>query len=306
MKSITSFILACTLFIFSNMGLSAQEKGNSLLWKVSGNGLAQPSYLLGTHHYVQVSFFDSIPGFREVLENTEQIVGELLLVDQPAMQARIQKEGLMPDSVTYNQLLSKEDYDKLDEGLKKIFPVGLDKLGQFKPGMLTMFITASMFKKNYPGFDPMTHESIDAYVQRTAREKGKPVLGLETIDEQVYALLCAVPLKEHAEQLMCMMTHYDDEEEKEGLEARLTCYKNGDLSRMYDLIYNNPDNPCQSFVKGHENGFFGARTEKWANQLPRIMKDKPSLIAVGALHLVGEYGFINRLTKQGFTVEAVK
>lgn len=306
MKSIITPITICILSIFSFLTLSAQNKENGLLWKVSGNGLERPSYLLGTHHFVQVSFFDSIPGFKSAMEDTGQTVGELLMSDQPAMQVRIQQEGLMPDSITYSQLLSPDEYAILDEKLKNLLPVGLDKLGKLRPGMLTMFITARMFKKYDSGFDPMTHESIDAYVQRTAIESGKPVIGLETIDDQVYALLHAVPLKEHAEHLVCMMTHYDDEEEMKAMKIRLACYKTGDLSRMYDLTYNNPDNLCQTFSKVHENVFMETRTEKWANQLPRIMKDKPSLIAVGALHLVGENGFIARLIRQGYTVEAVK
>jgi len=306
MKSITSAFIIFVLSIISTLTLSAQTKETGLLWKVSGNGLSHPSYILGTHHFVQVSFFDSIPGFKEALENTEQIVGELLMADQPAMQARIQQEGLMPDSITYGQLLSPVDYTILDEKLKSLFPVGLDKLGKFRPGMLTMFITARMFKINDPGFDPTTHESIDAYLQRTAKESGKSVLGLETIDDQIYALLHAIPLKEYAEHLVCMMTHYDEEEEMKAMAIKLACYKAGDLSRMYDLTYNNPDNQCQSFSKIHENVFMGTLSERRVSQLPRIMKDKPSLIAVGALHLVGENGFIARLTRQGFTVETIK
>ena len=33
-----------------------------LLWKISGHGLKQNSYLLGTHHLISISFLDSIPG----------------------------------------------------------------------------------------------------------------------------------------------------------------------------------------------------------------------------------------------------
>lgn len=48
------------------------------------------------------------------------------------------------------------------------------------------------------------------------------------------------------------------------------------------------------------------RNKKWAKQLPAIMKEAPTFIAVGALHLPGENGILNLLKQQGYTVDPVK
>ena len=40
--------------------------------------------------------------------------------------------------------------------------------------------------------------------------------------------------------------------------------------------------------------------------MPGIMKDKSTLFAVGAAHLVGEKGVIELLKKAGYTVEGIK
>ena len=46
MKKISAIFLLSLLSLAS----AAQKKNNSLLWKISGNGLEKPSYLFGTIH----------------------------------------------------------------------------------------------------------------------------------------------------------------------------------------------------------------------------------------------------------------
>jgi hypothetical protein len=48
------------------------------------------------------------------------------------------------------------------------------------------------------------------------------------------------------------------------------------------------------------------RNERWLKLLPDIMREKPSFIAVGCLHLVGKDGLIVGLQKMGYRVEPVK
>ena len=55
-----SLILALCL-----LAVAAQAQ---LLWKVSGNGLARPSYIMGTHHMAPASMIDEIAGMDIALE----------------------------------------------------------------------------------------------------------------------------------------------------------------------------------------------------------------------------------------------
>ncbi|MFV0332190.1 MAG: TraB/GumN family protein [Dysgonomonas sp.] len=303
MKTITSAIVAFTLLMFSYLTMSAQAQEDGLLWKVSGNGLSQPSYILGTHHLAHVSFVDSIPGLKDAMESTGQTVGELLMSDQLGMQTKLQQAAMMPAGETYSKLLSPEDYAKLDEGLKKLFMAGLDQFGQLKPGMISMLYTITTYTKLYPEFNPMSHEAIDGYVQRIAKEKGKTVLGLETVEDQIYALFDAEPLKDQAESLACAVANSDSS--KDMFDKLNTYYKKGQLTNMYNLAFNDPEDPCKVSQR-QQNIINKDRNDKWLKKLPQIMKDKSSLIAVGALHLAGEEGLIYQLSKMGYTVEVVK
>lgn len=306
MKIFSTFTIFSALLLFSIIGLSAQDQKEytgSLLWKISGNGLTQPSYILGTHHLAHVSFTDSIPGLKDVMKSTEQTVGELLMSEQAEMQAKLQQAAMMPAGETYKSLLSTDEYATLDAGLKEIFTVGLDQLSQLKPGMISMMYTIMLYTKHYPKFNPMAHEAIDAYVQRIANENGKNSLGLETVEDQIYAIFDAEPLKDQAKSLACAVGNKDWA--VKGLNKLNMLYKSKDLKGMYDLAFNDPDEPCK-MSQTYQSAINKDRNNKWLEKLPLIMKEKSSLIAVGALHLAGKEGLLYQLAKKGYKVEPVR
>ena len=47
-------------FLAGTLSANAQ-----ILWKVSGNGLQKPSYILGTHHVASKDICDNIAGFND-------------------------------------------------------------------------------------------------------------------------------------------------------------------------------------------------------------------------------------------------
>lgn len=64
--------------IFICVALSANAQ---LLWKVSGNGLSSPSYIMGTHHLAPLSVKDGITGLQKAMDETQQVYGELKMSD---------------------------------------------------------------------------------------------------------------------------------------------------------------------------------------------------------------------------------
>ena len=64
------------LLLLSILACVTLSSSAQLLWKVSGNGLEKPSYLLGTMHLAPAAMIDWIPGMDEALENCEVVIGE--------------------------------------------------------------------------------------------------------------------------------------------------------------------------------------------------------------------------------------
>lgn len=290
----------------ATLSLSAQSSNKytgTLLWKVSGKDLKQPSYILGSHHLAPLNTLDNINGFKHAAANTTQVAGEILMSDKAAIQNKIMQRAMLPVGTTYKTLLSNADYNKLDTNLKSVLGVGLDQLGVMHPAMINMTYAITIFTKSYPDVNLVTHIAIDEQVQNDAIKNGKSVIGLETADDQLKALFDMEPIKDQAESLVCST---EDTEYNIKLIKQLTdFYKKGQLDKMYDLSFNNPNDKCKS-SEAFQNGILRNRNNNWLKKLPSIMKDKPTLVVVGALHLAGEEGLLYQLDKMGYTIEAVK
>ena len=277
-----------------------QETG--LLWKISGNKLEQPSYLYGTHHLVPLSFLDTISGLDAAFISTEQTIGELDMNNMSEMQMQLMLASVMPDGYSYDSLLNAEDKNILDETLKEYVGVGLDQLGQMKPAMLNTLLSVMMYKKLYPSDEGGL--SMDEYFQKEARDKNHQTLGLESVQDQIDVLFGSQPIERQAESLLCTIKNMDYG--KKQMDRLMSAYHAQDLTAMAKLYEEeDPDNPCPS-TQEEKDELNKARNEKWMDKLPAMMKEKPSFIAVGCLHLVGDDGLLNRLRKVGYKVEAVK
>lgn len=300
-KHIFVAITAISLLLSCSSGAS-DEKGNSLLWKITGNGLEKPSYLFGTHHLVPASFLDTIPGIKAAFEESEQTVGELDMSDMAEMQMQIMGEGMIAPGITYATLLSPEEVALLDSMLHSVVGVGLDQLGQLKPAMLSNLISVSLYQRYYPSV--ASTQNIDYYFQEEALKHSRPVVGLETAEDQIYVLLNSQSIERQAELLICMIRH--PELLKEQMDKMQVAYHAQDLQALRQLYEEEtPNDPCPS-TEEEKNLLNGDRNRKWLEKLPSIMKEKSSFIAVGCLHLPGKEGLIEGLRELGYTVEAIR
>lgn len=297
------FLIGLLLATLISSAQNADKFSGSLLWKISGNGLESPSYILGTHHLAPTSTLDNVSGYKQAIEDVKQVAGEIIMTDMAALQFKVQQASMMPADKNYKELLTEEEYKQLDEGLKSMIGTGLDQLGILKPAMLSSLYTIMLYAKLNPGFNPMAHEAIDQYVQKYATNNNKTIIGLETAEDQIYALYEAEPIENQAKNLACVIYHLDYT--SESLAALNEYYAKGDLNMMYDLAYNNPNDPCPP-SDNYLDTLNKDRNTKWLAKLPQIMKEKSTLIAVGALHLPGVEGLLFQLDKMGYTVEPVK
>lgn len=293
--------LTALLMMLSCTGQS-KVNNNSLLWKISGNGLEKPSFLFGTHHLIPITFLDSVPGLKTAFENTEQVVGELDMSNMSEMQMKIMSESMLPEGVTYESLMPQEDIELLDSTLRNLVGAGLDQLGIMKPALLSNLISITLYQKFYP---TLSNEiSMDQYFQEKALKRTRPVIGLESTEDQIQILLNSQTLERQAEMLMCMIKNPDML--KEQMDELQVAYHSYDINALYELSEKElPNDPCPS-TEEEKNALNKERNDKWLEKLPAIMADKSSFIAVGCLHLPGEVGLIEGLRSQGYTIEPVK
>ena len=273
--------------------VSAQAQ---LLWKVSGNGLSKPSYLFGTHHLIdkeQIKDFDKI---LTLSGQVDAVVGEMDMTDMASMNAKIMQDAMMPGKNNIKEMISAEDFILVDSELKQLMGAGLDQLGAFKPMMLEAMYGVMVYLKS----QNLTKqpEGIDVLFQKKAKENNKPVIGLETIQQQTDILFDSLPLNRQAEILVKSV-----KEKQKGIEMlkRLNeYYLAGDLQQLSTL-----DKEEDDLTPAEKKPIYENRNNNWMKQIPLLIAKQSCFVAVGCMHLIGETGLIEQLRKAGFKVEGI-
>lgn len=305
MKTLFTFA-AFIVLLLSPQGVMSQtgkfDKG--LFWKVSGNGLDKPSYILGTHHLVHNSFLDSIRELDFVMNEVQQVAGEVILSPEAMREAqtKIMQAVMMPEGKSYSSILSGDNYNKLNQFLTEKMNVGLDQFSRLIPAMIGQMCIVFIYKELDPDFVPQEHKAMDDYIQQVARESGKTVLALEEVEDQIRILYAGEPIEQQAEDLLCQIDNWNYS--IESLRALNGLYRQGEVKKMYDLAFNNPDYPCKPTPEQRDR-INKERNDRWVQKLPAMMKDKSTLIVVGALHLAEDEGLLFQLEQLGYSVTPI-
>lgn len=286
--------------IFICLTLSANAQ---LLWKVSGNGLTQPSYVFGTHHLAPLNIKDNIVGLQKALDETQQVYGELKMseIQSPATMQKMQKMMMIESDTTLTSLLSPADFETLNKFCKENLMMDLSMAPKLKPAFLLNNVVVVAYVKHIGNFNPQ--EQLDTYFQTQATQKGKKVDGLETPDFQFNLLYNGYPLQRQALLLMCTINDIDNE--VANLKKLTDAYMKQDLNTMLKLSEERKNNSCDPLPEEMDAMVYN-RNNTWMQKLPAAMKAAPTFVAVGALHLPGDKGLLNLLKKAGYTVEPVK
>ena len=268
-----------------------------LLWKVSGKGLKQPSYLFGTHHLFSIQYFDSIPGLFKAFNECNVVVSEMVMNNIDAS-AKIRQAAVMPDHKTIKDLLNDDEYKLVDSELKSVLKLGLKNVSIMNPSLILTMYEMEIYKK-LTGFSD-TKQS-DSYFQLVAAEKGKKVIGLETVDQQIEVLFGNGTLERQANVLVEAIQH-KDKILSEMIQLN-KLYKAGKIDELAELS-KGKDNITkmteEEYAKLVDN-----RNAEWLKKLPSILKDGSSFIAVDAMHLGGKNGLVKQLQKAGYKIKAV-
>ncbi len=269
-----------------------------LLWRVEGPGIKSPSYIFGTHHVAPVALLDSVDGFDEALASVDAVYGELDMARMmtPAAQQQMMGAAMAPQDSLLTMVLTPAQVDSLDVILKKYLGpmVSAQAFAAMKPAMVQTVLTMTMNQKFFPGFNAA--EQLDAMIQQRARQTGKTVGGLETLDDQCVALFGA-PITRQAKDLMEVVA--DDDKASESAHRLADAYLSGDLDAMFAMINEEMDE--ETALRMIYN-----RNDNWVGIIAGRMASTPTMYVVGAGHLPGQRGLIEQLRAKGFTVTPVK
>ena len=309
------------LFLFAVLTLIALSSSAQLLWKVSGNGLEKPSYVLGTYHFASESMIDKIPGTEQALEGCDIVVGEIdyeAMMSQEYMAAMTQMLVAPPDS-TLDKVLTDEEYTLVEQEFNKCFGdmgMKLQQYNNFKPNAVRTLITGMKMMEDAPSFQDFQELSdmidvknlsaangggMDMAIQKRAKEMGRQSVALESIEEQL--MLLNIPITKQVKGLLDACNNPDlIKVQFAQFMSILKAYMTQDLSKVYSIM-TDPE-----IV---DAGAIGAlrvneRNLNWIEKLVKMIPEHSCLVFVGAAHLPGELGLLQLLRDRGYTVEPVQ
>ena len=302
MKKVLTTVLA---FALTSMTASAQ-----LLYKISGNDLEKPSYIIGTHHLINVGFVNQINGVTEALTETDQVYGELVwdtMTNIDSLKA-VQNAMTLPAGKTIKDYLTPDEYKRLDAFMVAKMGTGLSnpmvasKMGNLTPmALVTQFQLLLYMTKHMGEFDPSS--TFDQYFQAQAKKNGLPCGGLETLQKQIDVLYKGKPMSRQVEELMCFIDNENFNSQM--MEDLTSAFYAQNLETLKQVMDRKLGGKCDSTPE-EEDMLINNRNADWVAKMPGIMTSKPTFFAVGAAHLPGDKGVLQLLRNAGYTIEGVR
>lgn len=283
------FFVLCVLLSFS---LSAQY--NSLLWKITGNGLKKPSYLYGTMHTSDSRVFNFSDSLMPFFNTSKAYAMELDPVT--AFDFSILSKITMGKGYSLKKMIPDTDYVFLDSVMRKEVGMSVKIFDNVAPvftmsllEMKSMGLSDSSIKGN--------KEVLDVYFHNLAKKKKKKLIGIETVEEQLGALN-SLTYQEQADMLLVELNGMRSNS-TEGTEL-VEYYLQQDLDKLAAMnsVTDMPDKFYTALVTD--------RNIRMADRIAVFIQEQPVFVAIGALHLPGQGGVIELLRKKGYTVYPVR
>lgn len=277
------------LAVIALLGIASYgQNQKSLLWKISGNGVKEPSYLFGTIHMTCDATLEK-PTL-DALDKTSQLYLELDM-DDPGMQMTMMQGMMMKDGKTMKSMMSAEDYKLVDAYLMEKTGLTLSLFNTMKPFLVSTLVLPKLLDC------PM--QSVETELMNVAKAQKEEVFGLETVKEQM-AVFDAIPYQVQVDELIKSAKGGFVDDKKE-LDKMYAVYKSKDVDAMQKMTMES-DN---KITADYQDVLLNKRNENWIPKIETIIKEKPTFFGVGAGHLGGEKGVIALLRKKGYKVEAV-
>ena len=281
--------------VFLLVACNAQAQYKSLLWKISGNGLKDTSYLYGTMHTADSRIIDMSNRAKPYFEGSKAYAMEIDPDGDKNMMGLMSKMMMGKDH-SLKKMIPEKEYRYLDSLCTAQIGVPMVMFDNVSPAIImTIFEASSM------GLDESAIEGkapvLDMYLHEQAKKAKKKIIGIETMSEQLGALN-SLSYQEQADMLKDEVDSFQVNKSS-GTEV-LKYYLDQDLD---SLAADSKDDSKrgEKFYKA----LVVDRNARMATRMADFIKKQPTFIAIGALHLPGDVGVIALLRKKGFTVEPV-
>ena len=261
------------------------EKG--LLFRIGG-GSDPACYLFGTIHSEDDRVVELPQAVASAFESSSVFVMEAIPDSEAiirSMVTMVYTDGRTLEDVVGNALYAETVGAMADLGMPE------EAIKDFKPWAVVTLLSVPPAK---------TGEFLDLRLYKAAVASGKDVFGLESIEEQ---LAVFENLTQHEQVALLRETLEVREELPAVFERLIGAYLERDLDQLLRLSDEYLRGGDEELAKRFRVSALDVRNERMVERMDSYLADGDCFIAVGALHLPGKDGILNRLRGAGYQVE---
>ncbi len=269
---------------------NAASTARNSLWKVPGAHATV--YLLGSIHLMKPEHYP-LPAVIESAFTNARIAAfetDIEALENPLAALKLLAQSRLPKGETLRDWLSPEVYASFTNHVKaaKLPPTAFD---QMKPMMAAVSLV--MVQLQQLGFD--AEYGLDKHFFPRAKEDGKEILPLETVDFQISLL---TGLSKTEGELVMKSTLQDLDKMKQEFGDLFKAWQTGDAQKL-DQFLNEATQEAPVIFKR----LVTDRNHTWLPKVEELLRgDRNAIVIVGAGHLVGKEGLVEMLKKKGFKV----
>ena len=289
MKSIISifFTLLFTFLFAQGQEIDPNDLHN-LFWKIEHPDSKKVGYLYGTIHLIDKDKFVLPKEVKKRISKADVLCVEIeeLQDQEKAMELSIMKEGHMTDILSKVQRDSVYHYTKTEFGMDSATYEKL--MGKFKPLVFSQLAFAKLLTST---------KSYDLTISALAKENDIPVVGFETLEEQM-GFFDSMSDELKVELIMQTVCKNDSSEQE------------WEKMQNHYLDQNLPELLKFGEFKGEMSTFMNTtisenRNVTWVTKLDQEFDKNDLFIAVGAAHLQGDKGLVNLLMSKGYVLTPI-
>lgn len=282
--------VAAWLLLLGTSLCAYAEGSHHVFWEVKGRN--NTVYLLGSVHMLKPDDSALPPEVLRAYEQSGSLVMELDLnsVDSEELLGSGVESTMLPEGQSLSDVLGPDLYASLVEHSKAL---GLEPeiMDHFQPWFAALLLEQTALGK--AGLE--AGAGIDEQFAQRAREDEKPIIGLETVEQQL-GFFAHLSLEQQRQYLQATLKDLNTEGSDAAVMVR--AWQHGDTGELERLMRKESASNPELFRM--------LTTDRNRTWLPKIVallhEDHDYLVIVGALHLVGDDGLVELLKHQGFQV----
>jgi uncharacterized protein len=268
---------------------SGSVRAETSVWRLSKG--AQQLYIAGTVHLLPPEQFPLPQAFDIAYQQADIVVFETDIreLETPDGNRLLMQHARYQDGRTLRQVLSAKTYRKLAQ-FASVQGVDLATLDSFKPDFVLLTLMQIALQKA-----GMAGEGVDMYYFKQAMADTKPLLFLETVEQQLTMLLNASAAHEEVFVRQNLQQLSDLEQQ---LNQIISAWRRGDANALSKLAMAFTDT---AEGKAFYDVLLVQRNKNWLPQIEQMLTTpEVELVLVGALHLAGDDNVLQLLQQQGY------